>query len=110
MSAVSNSVQPISSAASTPLRAPARSAPATRHIPHPMGATSRPLLPSGMRVPSEGPRPMQLNSNPMRRRSSSGAIEQHQLDEGAARGGLGAGGAANQRVGGGKDRHQGGVL
>src|SRR2546423_15467566 len=108
MSAVSNSVQPISSAASTRLRAPARSAPAKRHIPHPMGATSRPLLPSGMRVPSEGPRPMRLNSNPIRRRSSSGAIEQHQLDQGAAPGGPGAGGGGEHPAGGGDEQHPGG--
>src|ERR1700694_3089933 len=74
MSAVSNSVQPISRAASTRLRALARSAPAKRHIPHPRGATSRPLLPSGMRASCEGPRLMQVNSNPIPRRyGASGA-------------------------------------
>src|SRR5437763_4851225 len=63
MSAVSKSVHPTSSAASTRRRALARSPPPKRHIPHPRGATARPLFPSGMRVSAEGTRLITAHSN-----------------------------------------------
>src|SRR5205807_4780607 len=103
MSAVSKSVHPTSSAASTRRRALARSPPPKRHIPHPRGATARPLFPSGMRVSAEGTRLIRAHSN-------SAALPPPHFDRLAARRRPGTGRTADERVGRGKDRHQRRVL
>src|SRR5437763_3509364 len=103
MSAVSKSVHPTSSAASTRRRALAQSPPPKRHIPHPRGATARPLFPSGMRVSAEGTRLIPAHSN-------SAAIQPPHFDRLAAHRRPGTGGTTNERVGRRKDRRQRGVL